>query len=182
MLKKIIYQNQKNVKEDVSILLVEAFPENERPPVEVFFKNLELRRDYSSLLAFYDDEKFIGFSSLIFYEDVCYIFFLAVSPTYRHQGYGGQMLEIIKKDYASYILLLAFEEVNPQYDNYIERKNRQAFYSHHGFKDNELITDEWGVRFQTAYIGRRQVSYQEYQEIFKIGFGEWTIKHLKKAN
>ncbi len=180
MLEKVIFKGQENIRKDVSILLVEAFPEDERPPVDIFFKNLE--KESTCLLAYYEKDHFIGFSSLIIYKDICYIFFLAVSPTYRHQGYGGQILEIIKENYRDYILLLAFEEVNPQYPNYEERVNRQKFYSHHGFKDNDLVTDEWGVVFQTAYIGERRVTFEEYQEIFKIGFGDWTISHLKKAN
>ena len=180
MLKKVIYQGQEQIKKDVSKLLVEAFPEDERPPVDIFFKNLE--KDNTRLLTFYQNNQFIGFTSLIIYKDICYIFFLAVSSIYRGQGYGGQILEIIKRDYHDYILLLAFEEVNPQYSNYEERVNRQRFYAHHGFLDNDLLTDEWGVRFQTAYIGQRKVTFEEYQEIFKIGFGDWTICHLKKAN
>lgn len=181
MLKKIVYIDQENIKKDVGNLLVEAFPEDERPPVDIFFKNLKEKKESTQLLSFYKDDEFIGFVSLILYKDIVYIFFLAVSASFRHQGFGGQILEIIKKDYQDKILLLAFEEVNPHYSNYQERVIRQNFYSHHGFLDNGLITDEWGVRFQTAYIGKRKVSFEEYQEIFKIGFGDWTIKHLKRG-
>ena len=181
MLKKIVYIDQESIKKDVGNLLVEAFPEDERPPVDIFFKNLKEKKESTQLLSFNKDDEFIGFASLILYKDIVYIFFLAVSPFFRHQGFGGQILEIIKKDCQDKILLLAFEEVNPHYSNYEERVIRQNFYNHHGFLDNELITDEWGVRFQTAYIGKRKVSFEEYQEIFKIGFGDWTIKHLKRG-
>ena len=179
MLNKVIYQNQEKVRKDVGALLVEAFPEDERPPVDVFFNNLN--KDSNELMAFYEEDKFIGFASTIIYQDICYIFFLAVSSSYRRQGYGGQILELLKKEYQDYILLLAFEEVNPQYSNYEERVKRQKFYLKHGFIDNDLITDEWGVRFQTAYIGQRKVSFEEYQEIFKLGFGDWTIEYLKRG-
>ena len=105
MLRKTIYTDQINIKEDVSVLLVEAFPENERPPVDFFFENI--KKDNNELIAFYENNTFIGFTALAFYQDICYIFFLAVSPTKRHQGYGSQILETIKKDYRDYILLLA---------------------------------------------------------------------------
>jgi GNAT superfamily N-acetyltransferase len=180
MLEKVRYLQQANIKNDVSSLLVSAFPENERPPVEMFFTNFE--NDKNVLLAFYENHTFIGFSALAFYQDICYIFFLAVSPTYRNKGYGSQIIEILKKDYQEKILLLAYEEVDPKYPNYLERVNREKFYFKRGFKNNELKTNEWGVIFQTVYIGKRRVSFEEYQEIFKLGFGEFAIKHLKKAN
>ena len=181
MLREVIYTDQVNVKEDVSTLLVEAFPEDERPPVDFFFGNLKENKNVS-LIAFYEDDAFIGFTSLAFYQNICYIFFLAVSPTYRHQGYGSQILETIKKEYSNYVILLAFEEVDPKYDNYLERVNREKFYRNHGFIDNDLITIEWGVHFQTAYIGKRKVSFEEYKEIFRICFAVNPDKHLKKAN
>ena len=179
MLRKTIYTDQINIKEDVSTLLVEAFPENERPPVDFFFENI--KKDNNELITFYDENAFIGFTALAFYQDICYIFFLAVSPTKRHQGYGSQILETIKKDYQDYILLLAYEEVDHKYSNYLERVNREQFYLKHGFINNNLITDEWGVHFQTAYIGKRKVTFEEYQEIFRICFGVDPKKHLKKA-
>ena len=182
MLNKIIYSNQENIKKDVGDLLVEAFPEDERPPVDIFFKNLEINKEHTRLIAYYDNNTFIGFTSLVFYQDICYLFFLAVSPTLRHQGYGSQILEMIKKDYSDCTILLAFEEVNPQYANYEERKNRKAFYFNHGFNDNGFKSNEWGVIFETAYIGKRKVTFIEYKEIFKIGFNVNPNKYLKEAS
>ena len=182
MLNKIIYSNQENIKKDVGDLLVEAFPEDERPPVDIFFKNLEINKEHTRLIAYYDNNAFVGFTSLVFYKHICYLFFLAVSPTLRHQGYGSQILEIIKKDYSDYTILLAFEEVDPKYANYEERKNRKAFYFNHGFKDNGFKSNEWGVIFETAYIGKRKVTFIEYKEIFKIGFDVNPDKYLKEAS
>ena len=180
MLNTIYYQNQINVKNDVSKLLTEAFPENERPSVDYFFSSLENKNNL--LIAYYDNKEFIGFTSLSFYSDICYIFFLAVTPLYQNKGYGSQIIEILKKDYSDKVLLLAYEEVDPKYDNYLQRKKRESFYLKRGFKNNELKTNEWGVIFQTAYIGKRKVSFKEYQEIFKLGFGVNADKYLKKAN
>ena len=179
MLEEIVYQNQRNIKKDVTTLLVEAFPINERPPVNYFFANF--KRKENILLAYYEKDNFIGFASLTLFEDVAYLFFLAVSPTYRHQGYGGQILEMIKKQYQDYVILLCYEEVNPHYPNYLERKKREKFYLKHQFKNNDFISDEWGVRFQSAYFGKHQVSFETYREIFKIGFGEQALIYLKKA-
>ena len=41
MLRKEIYIDQPNIKEDISNLFLEAFPEDERPPLNVFLKSLK---------------------------------------------------------------------------------------------------------------------------------------------
>ena len=181
MLEKVLFNEESNIREDVANLLVTAFPSDERPPVDIFFKNLIINKEHTRLIAYYDNNTFIGFTSLVFYKEICYLFFLAVSPTLRHKGYGSQILEMIKKDYQDYIILLAFEEVDPKYDNYEERKNRKTFYLNHGFKDNGFKSNEWGVIFETAYIGNRKVSFLEYKEIFKIGFNVNPDKYLKEV-
>ena len=179
MLNKIEYIDQLDIKKEVSILLENAFPIDERPPTRYFFKSLEKKEN--KLFAYYFNNTFIGFSFLSLYQDVCYIFFLAVSETYRHQGFGGQIIEDIKKEYSDLVLLLCFEEVDPKYSNYEERVNRRNFYYSHGFKPNKLKTNEYGVIYETAYIGSHQVDFSSYQEIFVLGFGERNRPYIKEA-
>ncbi len=179
MLNKIEYLNQLDIKKEVSILLESAFPIDERPPTKYFFKSLEKKEN--NLFAYYSNNTFIGFSFLSFYQDVCYIFFLAVPEAYRHQGFGGQIIEDIKKEYSDLVLLLCFEEVDPKYSNYEERVNRRNFYYSHGFKPNKLKTNEYGVIYETAYIGSHQIDFSSYQEIFVLGFGERNRPYIKEA-
>lgn len=179
MLNKILYLDQVDIKKEVSSLLESAFPEDERPPTKYFFKSLEKKEN--KLYAYYLDNTFIGFAFLSFYQDVCYIFFLAVVEEYRHQGFGGQIIEDIKKEYLDLVLLLCYEEVDPKYPNYEERVIRQKFYFSHGFKPNKLKTNEYGVIYETAYIGSHQVDFTSYQEIFVLGFGERNRPYIKEA-
>lgn len=179
MLNKILYLDQIDIKREVSSLLESAFPEDERPPTKYFFKSLEKKEN--KLYAYYLDNTFIGFAFLSFYQDVCYIFFLAVVEEYRHQGFGGQIIEDIKKEYLDLVLLLCYEEVDPKYPNYEERVIRQKFYFSHGFKPNKLKTNEYGVIYETAYIGSHQVDFTSYQEIFVLGFGERNRPYIKEA-
>ena len=179
MLRQLIYQNQPELKQEITEVFIEAFPEDERPPVNYFFKSLN--KASNTLIAYFDQDTFIGFAFLSKYQDVCYIFFLAVKKEYRHQGYGGQILEQIKKENKDYVLLIAFEEVNPQYSNYLERVNREKFYLSHGFIDNQLKTNEYGVTYQTVYIGNHKVSFKEYKEIFLLGFGRKNEKYVKEV-
>ena len=179
MLNKILYLDQIDIKREVSSLLESAFPEDERPPTKYFFKSLEKKEN--KLYAYYSNNTFIGFAFLSFYQDVCYIFFLAVVEEYRHQGFGGQIIEDIKKEYLDLVLLLCYEEVDPKYPNYEERVIRQKFYFSHGFKPNKLKTNEYGVIYETAYIGSHQVDFTSYQEVFVLGFGERNRPYIKEA-
>ena len=179
MLEKREYLGELGIKKDVSKLLESAFPIDERPPTEYFFKSLEKKEN--KLFAYYLNNTFIGFTFLCFYQDVCYIFFLAVTEEYRHQGFGGEIIEDIKKSYPDYVILLCFEEIDPKYPNYDERVNRKNFYYSHGFIDNKMKTNEFGVIFETAFIGKHQVDFSTYVEIFVIGFGEFARAHIKQA-
>ena len=180
MLEKRQYLGELDIKKSVSSLLESAFPIEERPPTKYFFKSLE--RKENKLFAYYLDNTFIGFTFLCFYQDVCYIFFLAVHEDYRHQGFGGQIIEDIKSTYPEYVILLCFEEIDPKYSNYEERVTRKNFYYSHGFKDNKMKTNEFGVIFETAFIGKHQVDFPTYVEIFVIGFGEFARKHIQPAS
>ena len=68
MLRKEIYKDQPNIKEDISSLFLEAFPEDERPPLNIFLKSLKQKE--ITLLAFYDEDAFIGFTYLAIYKDI----------------------------------------------------------------------------------------------------------------
>ena len=169
MLRKEIYQDIANKKQEVSDLFLEAFPEDERPPLFVFLNSLKKKE--ITLLTFYDEKTFVGFAYLAIHKDICCIYFLAVSKTLRHKGYGGQILEIIKQEYKDHVIMLCYEEVDPKYENYEERDLRKNFYRSHGFIDNKIKTNEYGVIYETAYIGSHLVSFIDYLEIFKLVFG-----------
>lgn len=178
MLEKVLFNEDINIKEDITALLIEAFPINERPPVDYFF--MSLKRKENTLIAYYEKDIFIGFSYITIYKDICYIFFLAVKKEYRQKGYGSQIIECLKEDYQDKVLLLCYEEVDQKHDDYNNRLKRENFYKKRGFKDNNLKTNEYGVIFKTAYIGKRKVNFSEYQEIFKLGFGKGSEKYLKE--
>lgn len=179
MLKQIVYREQENIKRDVSDLFLEAFPKDERPPLEIFLKSLKQKE--ITLLTFYDNEKFIGFAYLAIHKDICCLYFFAVNKEYRHLGYGGQIIEILKKEYKDYVLMLCYEEVDPKYENYEERVSRKAFYYKHGFIDNKIKTNEYGVIYETAYIGSHQVSFVDYFTIFKLVFGPGHEAYVSDA-
>lgn len=176
----INYLDNKDIERDIRPLFESAFPSDERPPADIYFSSF-IGQNNKVLLGFYEKKEFIGFSSLIIHKDICYIFFLAISPLKRNQGWGGKILSYIKKKYKKYNVLLCYEEVDQKYGNYEERVNREHFYLNNGFKINPLKTYEFGVIFQTAVIGTREISFQDYKDLFESGFGKWALKYLKDA-
>ena len=173
------YQGEKEIRKDVEPLFVSAFPSDERPPASIYFRSF--KNENKKLFAFYDNDVFVGFTSIILFEDICYVFFLAVQDEKRNQGYGSEILNTIKEMYSDYVILLCYEEVDKKYKDYEKRAKRAEFYAKNGFKINPLKTNEFGVVFQTAYIGNRIVSFDEYRQIFEFGFGKWCVKFLKEA-
>lgn len=177
-MKFISYKKDNSIRKDIEPLFISAFPRDERPEADYYFSSFN--NPINELYGFYDNDIFIGFSSISIYKDIAYIFFLAVKDEYRHQGYGSHILNELKKIYKDYVILLCYEVVDPKYPDYEYRKLREQFYMKNGFKKNPLITNEFGVIFQTAYIGNRTVSFEEYQQIFVNGFGEFCLPYLKE--
>lgn len=171
------YKDNPLIRKDVEPLYVSAFPEDERPPVEMFFSTVTLKND--ELLVFYDDE-FIGFTNLILYKDIVYIFFLAVSNKKRSQGYGTKILSYLKKRYKDKVLTLCYEEIDNKYEDNDMRKRRKSFYYRNGFKDNEMKTCEYGVNYETCYIGSHKVIFKDYIRLYESVFGERVKSIIKE--
>ena len=173
------YLDNPKIKKDIKPLFISAFPMEERPPVNMYFASF--KRDNNFLFGFYDNNQFIGFTSTKTLKDVCYIFFLAVKEEYRNQGYGSKILNELKKMYKDYVLLLCYEEVDEKYEDYPNRVKREQFYQKNGFKRNPLVTEEFGVTYQTAVCGSRYVTFEEYKDIYVSGFSDYALKFLKQV-
>ena len=177
---QINFKNNPIIRRDREPLYVSAFPEDERPPVEMFFKTVTLVND--QLLGFYEDKSFIGFANVITYKDICYLFFFAITPEKRNQGYGTRILQILKEMYKDKVLTLCYEEIDDKYQDIELRKRRKDFYYRNGFKDNEMKTCEYGVNYETCYIGNHKVSFKDYLGLYRSVFGDRVksiIKELK---
>ena len=173
------FRDYPQIKKDIRPLFLSAFPEDERPPANIYFKNF--KKDINQLFGFYDGDTFIGFASVTFYKDICYLFFLAVKEEQRDKGYGSKIISILKEIFKDYVLLICYEEVDEKYPDYENRLRREKFYVRNGFIKNPLKTNEFGVIFQSAYIGKHIVTFEEYKEIFASGFGEFAVKFLSEV-
>ena len=148
---KILLKEHPEIKSDISNLYLSAFPENERPPLEWFYKAVySFKRN--QVIGYYDNDQFIGFVYLVFYRNIIYIAFFAVSEPKRNQGYGTMILNDIKHTYPNYTKLLCFEEVDTKYPNYKNRLKRQSFYLRNGYIDNNMKTREWSSSITEYHI------------------------------
>ena len=172
MIKKYLKQDP-SVIDDVKDLYLSAFPEDERPPwFFIYDNNMKTKED--EIIAYYEDDEFIGFTFLTSYQDIVYLSFFAIKEDKRNQGYGSLLLEELKELYKDKVLLICFEEVNKKYEDYPNRLRRENFYKRHGFIDNEMLTNEAGVIYQSSYIGKHKVSFKEYIKIFDLVYGKGT--------
>lgn len=174
-MKFINYKDDRRIRRDVSRLYVSAFPIEERPPVNIFFKFA--KRENDELYAIYDDG-FVGFTNLLIYKDLYYVFFLAVSETKRNKGYGSKILSGIKELMEDKTIVLCYEEIDDKYPDNEMRKRRREFYYRNGFIDNNLKVNEYGVIYDTCYIGKEKVKFEDYIKIYHSIFGEMVYDYV----
>ena len=139
-------------------------------------------KDNNDLLAFYEDNHFIGFANVLFYQDICYMFFLAIANEYRNKGYGSLIIQEAFKKYQGKRFVLCFEEVDDKYEDNSYRIKRREFYYRNGFKDNMLKTWEYGVIYDTVYHGSSPVSFEEYLSLMVHCYGPRAKQYIKKAS
>ncbi len=107
-------------------LYLSAFPEEERRPVAAFRNIVEQRGGVFSLLAAYDGSTFVGFATCWDFPPYRYVEHLAVKSASRGCGYGGLIVEEIKR--AGRPVLLEVERPTTE-----QACRRIRFYEKHGF-------------------------------------------------
>jgi GNAT superfamily N-acetyltransferase len=127
---KNVTRNLPEYKEVVAIYKQE-FPAAERIPVPLM--NIFAKRKSVDFLAFYDDDKFVGFAFLITHKTLTFLFFFAVKLSEHSRGYGSKILSYLREYYAGNRIVLLFESVNPNAENNAQRIRRREFYIKNGY-------------------------------------------------
>ena len=104
-LKKI---SEKDI-EQVSQLYYSAFPEDERAPWKALIE--KHNKGKGEFLSIYDQDKWVGLTYVITYQNLSYILYLAIDDMQRGHGYGSSVLQILKKRYP-HTIMLCIEEVD----------------------------------------------------------------------
>ncbi|MCR8967449.1 GNAT family N-acetyltransferase [Streptococcus zalophi] len=157
------------VSKDVKELYLSAFPEVERFPYLPLSLNA-YRRDIE-FIAYYDDDKFVGLSYIIFSKHFVFLLFLAVNPLYRNQSYGSRLLNTIRSSSKGRPVVLAIEEMDEEADNYQERLNRLAFYEKNGYHLMPHFYYEMGEKYQLLSTSS-EIDMGEFKKMLrKISYG-----------
>lgn len=135
--------------EDIEVLEkinYEAFPDDERIELPKIFSVCELTD--GEVLGWYADGELIGFS-MTHRNDTCvYLNFFAIKNSERCKGYGHKVLQMLQDRYSDVQLILDFEVLDAEADNYEIRKRRKAFYLRNGMCETGYYTKLYDNYFE----------------------------------
>ena len=179
-LKFVDFKNNKQCNKDVKNLYKRAFPKEERAPYWVL-KALA-KKDNAKFYGIYNDEKFVGLVYNVYYKDIVFVFYLAIDETLRGQGYGTEIIDLIKNKYENYRIILNIEEIDEGSDNYKQRIKRKKFYIKNGFYDLNYTIKEAGVTYEMLCYSKenKKVTKEEYMQLMENYFGNILFKYVYK--
>ena len=162
------FKKGKKMEKRLKNLYNSAFPADERAPFHLMISRL--RKGRAEMLAAFDGEEFIGFAYTVCYEDLVYLFYLAIEEDKRGSGYGSLIIKGIKKKYQGKRIFLAREQLDISAQNYPQRISRHRFYLRNGFKDLPLYIKEASVVYDVMSIGGN-ILPEEYNHLIKFWSG-----------
>ena len=140
-----ITENSRYWKE-INILAKEAFPPEEYLAPQALVEMS--KTDSVDFLALSEQDALIGFMVVKTYKNLAYLFFLAIRPDYRCQGYGSRAIETLKAEYPGKKQLVDFEMPDEQAENYEQREKRRRFYLRNGYRETGLFLSYFGVDYE----------------------------------
>ena len=170
---ELTYVSQANLGTDIrkkKALFETAFPPEERPP---FWLMLEWNRP--SFYGVYLEGEFIGLADMIQYEDLAYLFFLAIKKKWRNKGIGTQILRDFKNKFPDKRLFLLADEVGEEYPDNEVRIRRIGFYERNGFHYQGTKVKEMGVTYQMMVCGD-PVSKEDFYHVMESLIGPDFMK------
>ncbi|MBQ6508814.1 MAG: GNAT family N-acetyltransferase [Flexilinea sp.] len=129
----------------------EAFPPSEFMPVAMMFELTE-KLD-GSVWGIYTEKELAGFAMTFRNEKCEYFFFLAIDRNLRNQGLGTEAVKAFFREFSGRQVILDFEEMDPEADNYPMRLRRKNFYLRCGFHETGHFTMFRGNRFEVVCNG-----------------------------
>lgn len=116
----------------------EAFPLSERMRFDEIFDLASGTN--TDVLGIYDKDRPVGFAVLLKNTECGYIYFLAIDHRTRSKGYGGAAIQKMMKAYPELQLVLDFEIIDENAENYEQRLRRKNFYLRNGFHETGKYT------------------------------------------
>ena len=143
--------------QQVNDIYEKSFPKEER---YITLDNMAHRQN-TELYCLMDNNQVVGMIYLIFYKDMIFILYLAVSQEKRSKGYGSYLLKWCLQKYFDKKIFLNIEEVKKDFKDYETRKKRLKFYQKNGFFITNYISKEVTENFNIL-SNRREIDIKEY--------------------
>ncbi|MDO4902722.1 MAG: GNAT family N-acetyltransferase [Limosilactobacillus sp.] len=150
--------------QEVKQLYRRAFPKYEREPWS--WMMLKSKFKQADFMAFYDEDKFVGFSYVIHSRGFHYILFLAINDQLRSQGYGSRIIKQLRSLYPSDSLVLDIEQPDPSAKNNKQRLRRLAFYKRNGFYLTPKKLEEEEVTYQVLAT-KKNINQRKIDHVFE---------------
>ncbi len=170
--KKITSRNGINDRELMGLYQT-AFPRAER----ISWKELMRLTDEMPLdfTAYYDGDKFTGFTIVYPYRSYNWFWYFAVSEGMRGQGRGQQILSHIIRRYGDKKLILDMEAPDqPDAGNKEQRLRRTNFYVRNGFHDTHAHRTYDGIEYTIMMLGEGTFTDKDYSDIINDMMRFWT--------
>lgn len=94
------------------------------------------------------DKEFVGFMAVQCYQNLAYLFFLAIDSSCRAKGYGSRALRLLQELYPNYKQVVDFEKIDENASNSLQREKRRAFYLKNGYKETGVFLSYLGVDYE----------------------------------
>lgn len=102
----------------------------------------------TDVLGIYDDSMLFGFAVILMNDKCGYVYFIAIDKNVRSKGYGSAATET----YSNLQIVLDFEEIDEDAENYAQRIRRKNFYLRNGFHETGNYTLLREQRFEVVCI------------------------------
>ena len=76
--------------------MMRHFPKEEQTSLSWILRKAS-RTSTADLMQVYDDDLLVGFIHLVYFEDVVYLYYFAIEPDERGQGYGSKILQALRR-------------------------------------------------------------------------------------
>ncbi len=126
MLRFVNARNDKKKLNEIKNYMMRHFQKEEQIPFWILRK--ASRTSTADLMQVYDDDLLVGFIHLVYFEDVVYLYYLAIEPDERGQGYGSKILQALRRRFSARRIILNIEVVDENCDNYEERKKKEKSF------------------------------------------------------
>lgn len=104
--------------------------------------------------------------AVMLYQDLCYLFFLAIAKELRGQGYGAQALALLLTRYPHKHQVVDMEQLEPGASNESQREIRRAFYLRNGYRPTGYGLTYLGVDYEILCVGP-SFDFEAFQGLMK---------------